>query len=94
MQRGANLVKDKHAKTTVALVFTALLLALGVVLGGARLDPAGAQEEAPGGVPEAGASGAPPEGAAAGDDPGTQTPEVAVQSWTLIDAETGLYLNG
>src|SRR5215210_3693517 len=94
MQRGANLVKEKHTKTSVALIFTALLLALGVLLGSAGSDPAGAQEKAPGGVPEAGASGAPPQGAAAGDDPSTQLPEVAVQSWALMDAETGLYLNG
>src|SRR5215208_1025580 len=94
MQRGANLVKEKHAKTSVALIFTALLLALGVLLGSAGSDLAGAQEKAPGGVPEAGASGAPPQGAAAGDDPSTQLPEVAVQSWALMDAETGLYLNG
>src|SRR5919202_983353 len=80
MQRGANLVKEKHAKTSVTLIFTALLLALGVLLGSAGSDPAGAQERAPGGVPEAGASGAPP--------------EVAAQSWALVDAETGLYLNG
>src|SRR5919107_158417 len=58
MQRGANLVKEKHAKTSVALIFTALLLALGVLLGSAGSDPAGAQ------------------------------------SWALMDAETGLYLNG
>ena len=90
MRRGADLVRYRHAKMAVALGFVTLLLALG----GAGLAPAGAQEEAPGGVPETGASGAPPEGAAAGDDPGTRAPEVAVQSWALMDAETGLYLNG
>jgi serine-type D-Ala-D-Ala carboxypeptidase (penicillin-binding protein 5/6) len=90
MRRGADLARDRYAKMAVALGFVALLLALG----GAGLGSAGAQEEAPGGVPEAGASGAAPEGAAAGDDPGTRVPEVAVQSWALMDAETGLYLNG
>src|ERR671921_1179815 len=90
MRRGAHLVRDKHVKMAVVLVFIAFLLALG----SAGLAPARAQEGAPGGTPEAGASGPPPEGAAAGDDPGTQVPEVAVQSWALMDGETGLYLNG
>src|ERR671911_242677 len=81
MRRGAHLVRDKHVKIARVLVFLAFLLALG----GAGLAPAGAQEKA---------AGAPPDGAAAGDDPGTQVPEVAVQSWALMDAETGLYLNG
>src|ERR671911_2953459 len=90
MRRGAHLVRDKHVKIARVLVFIAFLLALG----GAGLGSARAQEEASEGVPEAGASGAPPEGAAAGDDPGTRVPEVAVQSWALMDAETGLYLNG
>src|ERR671921_250051 len=90
MRRGAHLVRDKHVKMAVVLVFIAFLLALG----SAGLAPARAQEGAPPGAPEAGASGPPPEGAAAGDDPGTQVPEVAVQSWALMDAETGLYLNG
>src|SRR5829696_4682064 len=90
MRRGAYLVRDKHVKMAVVLVVMVFLLALG----SAGLASAGAQEKAAGGVPEAGASGAPPEGAAAGDDPGTQVPEVAVQSWALMDAETGLYLNG
>src|SRR5918997_1869976 len=90
MRRGAHLVRDKHVKMAVVLVFIAFLLALG----SAGLAPARAQEGAPPGAPEAGASGPPPEGAAAGDDPGTQVPEVAVQSWALMDGETGLYLNG
>ena len=90
MRRGAHLVRDKHVKMAVVLVFIAFLLALG----SAGLAPARAQEGAPGGTPEAGASGPPSEGAAAGDDPGTQVPEVAVQSWALMDGETGLYLNG
>jgi D-alanyl-D-alanine carboxypeptidase (penicillin-binding protein 5/6) len=90
MRRGAHLVRDKHVKMAVVLVFMVFLLALG----SAGLASAGAQEKAAGGVPAAGSSGAPPEGAAAGDDPGTQVPEVAVQSWALMDAETGLYLNG
>src|ERR671911_805497 len=66
MRRGAHLVRDKHVKMAVVLGFIVFLLALG----SAGLAPAGAQEEAAGGVPEAGASGPPPEGAAAGDDPG------------------------
>src|SRR5215207_5118085 len=52
MRRGAHLVRDKHVKMAVVLVFIAFLVALG----SAGLAPARAQEKAAGGVPEAGAS--------------------------------------
>src|ERR671911_264179 len=67
MRRGAHLVRDKHVKMAVVLVFIAFLMALG----SAGLAPARAQEGGPPGAPEAGASGAPPGGAAAGGDPRT-----------------------
>ncbi len=65
----------------VALILMTLLLMPGAV--------AGAQE----GVPESGASGAPPE-VAPGGGPGAQVPNVEVQAWALLDAETGSYLTG
>src|ERR671911_2383654 len=75
MRRGAHLVRDKHVKMAVVLVFIAFLLALGSV----GLAPARAQEGAPGGAPEAGASPPPPRGTAPGGGPWQRVPEGAVR---------------
>lgn len=80
MQQGCKLLKANCLKVVTVLVLTAL--ALLVVLGGAWLDRAVAQEEAPEQTTEE-PSGAVPE-----------PPEVEVSSWGLADAESGEFLVG
>ena len=87
MGRVFGYVRISSVKTGVALALLSLAL-LSLASGGASPGLAGAQE----GTPESGPSGPPPE--TTPDARASGAPEIEAEAWTLVDAESGLYLAG